>query len=135
MVASLGLQKNVVFAGMQKQEDIPSYYQLGSVFCSASTSEAQGLTYIEALASGLPVLCRADDCLTEVVRDGENGWQYHTKAEFQHYLDLLCNDETLRLRLSKQALSTSKAFSSQAFAASLLSIYEKLIKQSRLYSA
>lgn len=67
MVASLGLQKNVVFAGMQKkQEDIPSYYQLGSVFCSASTSEAQGLTYIEALASGLPVLCRADDCLTEV---------------------------------------------------------------------
>ena len=135
MVAARGLQKHVIFAGMQKQADIPAYYHLGNVFCSASTSEAQGLTYIEALASGLPVLCRADDCLTEVVRDGENGWQYRTNEEFQHYLDLLSNDEPLRLRLSEQAIRTSRPFDSQTFAASLLSIYEKLIKQSRVCSA
>ena len=59
-VASLGRKKQVIFAGMQNQQDIPFFYRLGCVFCSASTSETQGLTYVEALASGLPrlVSCR-----------------------------------------------------------------------------
>ncbi|MGE4453815.1 MAG: glycosyltransferase family 4 protein [Sphaerochaeta sp.] len=135
LTVSLGLQNQVIFAGMQNQEDIPAYYRLGDVFCSASTSETQGLTYIEALASGLPVLCRADDCLNEVVRDRENGWQYHTKAEFQQYLDLLCNDESLISRLSRQGAETSRPYDRQQFAATLLSIYETLLQQSRLHSA
>ena len=36
---------------------VADYYRLGDLFVSASTSETQGLTYIEALASGLPALC------------------------------------------------------------------------------
>ncbi len=135
LVTSLGLQRQVIFAGMQNQENIPAYYHLGNMFCSASTSEAQGLTYIEALASGIPVLCRADDCLTGVVCDGKNGWQYNTKEEYQTYLDLLCNDNALLARLSEQALKTSESYARETFASSMLSIYEKLIKQSRLYSA
>lgn len=95
-VADLGLQKQVVFAGMQDPKDIAFFYQLGSVFCSASTSETQGMTYIEALASALPVLCRADDCLDDLVEDGVNGWQYHTSEEFHQYLNLLCSDAMLR---------------------------------------
>ncbi len=135
LTVSLGLQNQVIFAGMQNQEDIPAYYHLGDVFCSASTSETQGLTYIEALASGLPVLCRADDCLNELIRDGENGWQYHTRTEFQQYLDLLCNDESLISRLSRQGAETSGPYDRQQFAATLLSIYETLLQQSRLHSA
>ena len=44
----------------------------------ASNSETQGITYIEALACGLPALCRRDDCLSQVVTDGYNGFQYET---------------------------------------------------------
>ena len=68
---------------MVSPQQVPEYYQLGNLFVSASTSETQGLTYIEALASGLPALCRQDPCLTGVIRDGVNGWQFRDGAEFR----------------------------------------------------
>lgn len=78
---SLGVADRVIFAGAVPPDQVPRYYALGDVFVSASTSEAQGLTYIEAMAAGLPLLCRADPCLDTLVREGETGWTYHTPAE------------------------------------------------------
>ena len=86
--AGLGLSAPaVVFAGMVPPAQVPDWYQLGDLFVSASTSETQGLTYIEALAAGVPVLCRADPCLDGVIREGENGWQYHSTDEFRSRLE------------------------------------------------
>ncbi len=131
LVNSLHLQKRVFFAGMQDPKTIASFYQMGSVFSSASTSETQGLTYVEALASGLPVLCRADDCLDDLVQDGINGWQYHSQSEYHEYLDRICNDEELRSRLATQALSTSKRYDRIIFAQSVLDVYKQLITDFR----
>lgn len=78
---TLGVADRVIFAGAVPPAEVPRYYALGDVFVSASTSEAQGLTYIEAMAAGLPLLCRADPCLDALVREGETGWAYHTPAE------------------------------------------------------
>lgn len=78
---AVGVADRVRFAGAVAPVDVPRYYALGDAFVSASTSEAQGLTYIEAMAAGLPLLCRADPCLDALVRQGENGWTYHTPAE------------------------------------------------------
>lgn len=78
---SLGVADRVIFVGAVPPAEVPSYYALGDVFVSASTSEAQGLTYIEAMAAGLPLLCHADPCLDALVREGETGWAYHTPAE------------------------------------------------------
>ena len=44
----------VIFAGMVPPEEVPEWYRLGDLFVSASSSETQGLTYIEALAAGVP---------------------------------------------------------------------------------
>lgn len=57
----------VIFAGMVPPEEVPEWYRLGDLFVSASSSETQGLTYIEALAAGVPALCRADLCLEGVI--------------------------------------------------------------------
>lgn len=46
----------VIFAGMVPPEEVPEWYRLGDLFVSASSSETQGLTYIEALAAGVPAL-------------------------------------------------------------------------------
>ncbi|MBQ8390521.1 MAG: glycosyltransferase family 4 protein, partial [Oscillibacter sp.] len=84
----LGLQSpDVVFVGMVPPETVASWYQMGDLFISASTSETQGLTYAEALAAGTPALCRADECLEGVIINGENGWQYRTEAEFRQHLE------------------------------------------------
>ena len=61
-VRELGLEDHVRFTGMVSPEKISSYYHLGELFISASTSETQGLTYIEAMASGLPLRLRQSPC-------------------------------------------------------------------------
>ena len=40
------------------------------------------MTYDEALAGGVPLLCRKDDCLKDVITEGTNGWQYENEAMY-----------------------------------------------------
>ena len=69
--AELGVTESVIFTGMVSPAEVASYYPAGDLFVSASTSETQGLTYAEALAAGLPLLCRRDQCLRAVVEEGK----------------------------------------------------------------
>ncbi|MGK4127863.1 glycosyltransferase family 4 protein [Ligilactobacillus saerimneri] len=55
-VAKLKIADQVIFTGEINNDDVAYYYQMADLFVSTSVSESQGLTYIEALASGLPVL-------------------------------------------------------------------------------
>ena len=45
------LESFITFVGKKPFEEVPYYYQAGDAFISASTSETQGLTYIEGLAA------------------------------------------------------------------------------------
>ena len=106
---------------------ISDWYQLGDLFVSASTSETQGLTYIEALAAGVPALCRADPCLAGVIRSGENGWQYRDEAEFQARLSDFLARPQHRERLSRGARASAEEFSAKRFAERVEAIYEEQI--------
>lgn len=58
LVSQLQLQEKVFFVGEVPHEKVHDYYQSADYFVSCSTSESQGLTYIEALVSKLPcVVC------------------------------------------------------------------------------
>ena len=70
---ALGVGEHVSFAGPKPWETIDRYYAVGDVFVSASRSETQGLTYIEAMASGLFVCAVNDACLSGVIEDGVSG--------------------------------------------------------------
>ena len=126
LAADLGLTApDVVFAGMVPPEQVADWYRLGDLFVSASTSETQGLTYVEALAAGVPTLCRADPCLAEVIRDGENGWQYRDEADFRRKLDAFLSQPHRRLQLAQNARRSAGAFSAERFAEHMEAIYRE----------
>lgn len=128
LAASLGLAApDVVFAGQVAPEQVADWYQLGDLFVSASTSETQGLTYVEALAAGVPALCRLDPCLVNVIRDGENGWQYRDEADFQKKLDCFLAQPHRRKQLSQNARQTAESFSAERFAESVEAVYREQI--------
>ncbi len=83
----LGLGKQVVFTGMVKHSEIAAFYQIGDVFVNASRSETQGLSTLEALANGVPLLCRKDPSWDLVIREGANGWQYEALEDFNEKLE------------------------------------------------
>lgn len=123
----LMLGDRVIFAGMIPHSEIASCYTAADLFVCASSSETQGLTYLEAQAASLPILCRRDDCLNDVVVDGENGWQYETFEEFSSHLsDLLDND--LRKTMGANARRHMEAhYSAAAFASRVLEIYQEVL--------
>ncbi len=116
---------------MIPQTDIAYYYQLGQFFVSASQSETQGLTYIEALASGVPLLCRKDECLNNVVIEGKNGFQYTNDAEFEKYFGSLLNlsKEEYKAMSSFAQKKAEETFSSSAFCDKILECYNKALEK------
>ena len=124
-----GISAKVVFAGMIQTDEVKAYYHLGDAFVNASTSETQGLTYIEALASGLPLLCHADSCLDKVIQDGVNGWQYHSREDFLNYIDQLQASDALRAQMSLHSLDKATEFSTAAFADKMEALYCQAIRE------
>ena len=124
VAACLGLKApDVVFAGMVPPETVVDWYRMGDLFVSASTSETQGLTYVEALAAGVPALCRADECLDPVIRQGENGWQYTDEEAFRSCLEEFFSDPGRRQAMAQSALETAEEYSAALFAKRVEEIY------------
>lgn len=114
----------VIFAGMASPRDVARYYRLGDIFVSASVSETQGLTYIEAMACGLPLLCKKDECLNGVVLPGKTGYLYDDENMFHEKLGELKRDLKLRCRMGKEAAAfICSKYSVDAFAASVCGAY------------
>jgi 1,2-diacylglycerol 3-alpha-glucosyltransferase len=131
---SLQIGDHVIFAGMVEPERISAYYQLADIFVSASVSETQGLTYIEALANGLPEICKYDKCLDGVLVSGNNGFTYETSEEFVEYMSCLLENEGLRSEISVNAKASAEKFDSIAFVRTMEGLYQELtVKDS--YSA
>jgi len=126
---ALGLDECVIFTGMVPQEDVHKYYKLGDIFISASTSETQGLTYIEAMASGLPLICRKDECLLDVVEDGFNGFTFETEREFIEEIELLLDDETKKALFKKNAVIKAQKFSVEEFGRQVEELYIRVINK------
>ncbi|MDE7244033.1 MAG: glycosyltransferase family 4 protein [Oscillospiraceae bacterium] len=120
----LGL--SVIYTGMVSHEEAPDYYRLGDLFVTASTSETQGLTYFEALAAGVPVLCRRDSCVDGVVEDGINGWQYEDGETFSRCLQTFCGSADLRRKMQNAALQSAERFSAEAFGEAAERLYQSL---------
>ena len=125
LVTNLGVRDHVVFTGMVPPTEVQMYYQLADLFVSASTSETQGLTYIEAAANGLPLLCRKDECLCDIIVDGENGYQYTTVEEFQNELNSIIENSEWRTQAGKKSKEIAETFDKSHFGDTMEDIYEE----------
>lgn len=123
----LGVADSVIFTGMVSPETVQEYYQLADVFASASTSETQGLTYVEAAANGLPLVCRRDDCLRGVIVEGENGFEYTTDREFLEAILTVMADRPWREEASRRSQEIAASFGKQAFGEAVESVYESVL--------
>ena len=126
---SLSLTGKVIFTGMVNPQDVGIYYQLGDVFVCASNSETQGITYIEALASGRPALCRKDECLNQVITDGYNGFQYETYEYFKMHLEYILEDETRKVEMGLRAKETAYLYSTWNFCTMAERLYKEVLKR------
>ena len=127
-VKKQGLENSIIFTGKVPWETIAEYYLIADVFTTASKTETQGLTVIEAMAASLPVVCINDDSFTNTVIDNLNGKIFKNKREYKKAIIELYNNPKELKRLSKQARLSADMHSSKYFVESILDVYKIAIK-------
>ncbi|MBM7556700.1 glycosyltransferase family 4 protein [Halanaerobacter jeridensis] len=123
----LGIAEAVVFAGEQPWEEIGKYYQLGDAFVSASTTETQGLTFVEAMAAEVPVVAKYDKNLENMIQDEVNGRVFKEDNELPALLVETLSNEIKTKQLVKQAYEDAQELSAEQFAKKVESLYYKVI--------
>lgn len=128
------IEDKVIMTGKVAWEEVPYYYHLADIFLTASHTETQGLTVIEAMASEVVPICIEDESFQNTVIDGLNGKFFNTEEECQRIICDLYQDRELVKKLAKQARINVERYSSKYFAESVLDVYQYAIKhyQSRL---
>ncbi len=74
LAVSLRLEKQVEFCGAVPYAQTPAFYNACDCLVSASKAETFGMTLIEALACGVPVLSTRSGGPESIVVPGQNGW-------------------------------------------------------------
>ncbi len=123
---------NIIFTGKVPWDDVPIYYDLANVFISASQSETQGLTIIEAMASSLPALCINDESFVGTVVDDLNGYLFQNEEECIDAILKIMNDKRLLSSLEVGARNSAEMHSSKYFAERVLDVYNLAIKNRKL---
>jgi 1,2-diacylglycerol 3-alpha-glucosyltransferase len=125
------LDKNVIFMGQVPWEVIPAYYRLADVFATASQTETQGLTVIEAMAASVAPICIDDESFRNTVIDGLNGRIFKTQEEYEKIVLELYSDRKLLDQLQRQARLNAEVHSSKYYAESVLDVYKHAIDNKR----
>jgi len=124
---SLGLDNHLIFTGKVSWEDVAIYYNMADIFTSASHTETQGLTVIEAMAASTPVVALNDESFRNVVIPDLNGYLFNSDNDYQKYMLSLINDKKKLDNFSKQARINSENYSSKYYAERVLKVYETAI--------
>jgi glycosyltransferase involved in cell wall biosynthesis len=115
-VASLGLADRFVFAGWRS--DIAECLSAFDIFVMCSHNEGMGRAFVEAQASGLPVIGSRVGGVEEVMDEGKTGFiiEPGNAAQLAEYLGRLYGDAALRQRMA----AACRAFVMPAFSADVM---------------
>jgi 1,2-diacylglycerol 3-alpha-glucosyltransferase len=126
----LGIDQAVSFVGAVPIVDVPYYYQLADIFVSASVTETQGLTFMEAMASGKVVLCRYDENLAGLIRHQESGFIFQDSDDFGKQVNAILQfDQRRLLRLTHAIQEAVNPYALPTFYENLIEVYHRAIRQ------
>lgn len=118
----------VVFLGEVHGEQLLHEYQSCDVFCAPSVGyESFGITLLEAMAAGKPIVASRIDGYCDVVQENREAL-LHTSRDPRDLRDALrrvITDPALRQRLSQQALQTVKRYDWSRVAREVEAAYER----------
>lgn len=129
MTNDLKLEDKIIFTGRVLWDDIPKYYAMSNIFVTASTSETQGLTVIEAMGASKPVVAIKDESFELVISDKKDGLFFEDEKQYVDLVERLYKEKTFYNEISKEARKTAAEYSPDAYAKNVLKIYEKVVNK------
>lgn len=130
MVQQYNLTNVVRFVGEVNHSVVNQYYQMADLYVNASESETQGLTYLESIVNGCPVVAKHNDYLAEMIQSPFLGQLFHQDDEMSDTIIEMIkwmkqNDQQQHLDKKAELL---KEISSSTFGKRVLLYYKHVIE-------
>ncbi len=129
-VKQSGMESKVDFLDYVPDVDLPALFAACDAFVFPSLYEGFGLTPLEAMACGAPVVCSDTSSLPEVVGDAALLVNPRDAADIAAAIERVTTDQPLRDELRAKGIAQAAKFSWERAARETLAIYEK-VAQSR----
>ena len=130
LAEELGLSSLVDFIGSVPALEVPFYYNLCDIYTSASITETQGLTFMEAMAANRIVLARFDSNLTGTIVNGKTGFFFTDDASFVSQVEKifkLTNEQ--KEEIIKEANVILDNYSIEKFYDNIVRVYKRAIRK------
>jgi len=129
MVMNKGLSKRIIFLGMIPYTQLPSsnIYKNAIAFITTSTSETQGITILEAMREGLPIIGVNAKALPELIVNNGILCDPDNIDQISKSMVLLNEDKEMRQRYAGNSLLNVKKHNVSNTVRKLESVYNSLI--------
>jgi 1,2-diacylglycerol 3-alpha-glucosyltransferase len=132
LIAQLGIGNRVYSTGMIAYDDIPSYLAMCDIFVTTSVAETFGMSTVEAMGVGLPIMAIHAAGTSDLVEDGKTGFlSTEDLAAFTAKLTYLCLHPGLRKEMGLAGCKASEQYDIERTTNMLLGHYFRLTQNTR----
>lgn len=125
-IQALGLEKEVIFTEFVSEEELLVYYSGAECFVFTSLFEEFGLTLLEAMACGCPVIASNRTSVPEIVGGAGLLIVPYNVDDISSAIREVLSNESLRKELSKKGIERSSQFSWRKAAEETMKVYEEV---------
>jgi len=128
LATDLGLENSVFFLGTIPNDQIVMYHRACDLFLFSSLTETQGIVLLEAMAASLPVLAVKATGVSDVVKNGENGFLTENDIEdWAAKLILLLQKGNHLSNMGYEANETALQYTQKKIAAKAAECYQEIL--------
>jgi glycosyltransferase involved in cell wall biosynthesis len=128
----LGIADRVRFVGMIPYDKLPSYLAMCDVFVTASITETFGMSTVEAMGTGLPVIAIHSPGASDIIEDKKTGFlSQYDLASFTATLTYAIINRNLLKEIGESAREASKKYSIERTTDIMLNHYARLLQSTK----
>jgi glycosyltransferase involved in cell wall biosynthesis len=133
LIKHLGLEDSVYINTFSLSKEMPELYRLAEVIAYPSSSEEPfGLTMLEAMASGKPIVVTESGGMPEIIKDDINGYVVPkgNHEDLAEKIIKLMSDGKLRKKLGETGRQeVERMYTRRIYAENIFKVYEDAIKE------
>ncbi|MFH1492491.1 MAG: glycosyltransferase family 4 protein [Candidatus Omnitrophota bacterium] len=133
LAKKIHVEKNL-FVDMIPYDIMPQFYNIADVCMYPSNSqEPFGITILESLAIGIPIIITAAGGMPEIIKDGHNGFiiKIRDYRELAEKCLLLLRDKKLRTELGENGRTlVNEKYTKEVMTENTIEVYKKILSKS-----